>query len=98
MIDRAAPLVKALNAFDADEGHPPATLAALVPKYLAAIPTTGLEQYPEFGYNVGPEDPHHWRLSAKMESLGFRHMRYDPSHQYEIPVRELRDGWVMVDP
>lgn len=98
VIERGAPLVKAIHAFQADVGHPPTNLGALVPKYLPTIPTTGLDAFPSFEYHVGPDDPHWWRLSVSVESLGFRHMRYDPSRRYEIPVTELHDGWVMVTP
>jgi hypothetical protein len=71
---------------------------ALVPKYIAAIPSPGLDAAGRFEYSVAPDPPHRWRLNVKVGGFGFRHMRYDPSKQYEVPVMELRDGWVMVDP
>lgn len=98
VIDRAAPLVRAIHAYVADQGHPPPALGALVPKYLPGLPTTGLAAFPSFEYDVGPDDPHRWRLTVRLESLGFRHLRYDPRRQYEIPVTELHDGWVTVTP
>jgi hypothetical protein len=73
-------------------------LDSLVPKYLDAIPSTGLTTFPAFSYTVSSTEPQRWKLSVRMESLGFKHMRYDPSRQYEIPVTEIHDGWVMVAP
>jgi hypothetical protein len=73
-------------------------LEALVPKYLDAVPSTGLTSFPAFSYTVSSTEPQHWKLSVRMETLGFKHMRYDPSRQYEIPVTEIHDGWVMVAP
>jgi len=98
VIERGAPLVQAIRTYESDTGQPPPSLDALVPKYLPAVPTTGLEAFPEYGYTVDRERPHRWRLSVRMESLGFKHMHFDPSRQYEIPVTELRDGWVMITP
>jgi hypothetical protein len=97
IIERGAPLVKAIQAYEADTGKPPASLQVLVPRYLVAIPTTGLDASPDYRYDVNQE-PRRWRLSVRMEKLGFKHMRFDPSRQYEIPVAELSGGWVMVTP
>ena len=48
--DRAEVLVEAIKRFERTEGHPPDSLKDLVPKYLASVPKTGLESYPEFEY------------------------------------------------
>ena len=98
VIDRAAPLVRAIRAYESDAGRPPASLNALVPKYLAAVPTTGLDASPSYDYTVRPGRPPRWDLMVHVAGFGFKHMRYDPRREYEIPVTELRDGWVMIDP
>ncbi len=47
---RAAPLVAAIEAYTSEAGEPPASLAALSPKYLAVVPGTSLAAYPAFLY------------------------------------------------
>jgi hypothetical protein len=100
VINNGAPLVRAVRTYEADHKRAPASLEALVPRYLAAIPSTGLasDVSREYRYTVDDRPPYAWKLSVRMESLGFKHMRYDPSRRFELPVRELRDGWVMVTP
>lgn len=49
-VARAEPLVAAIRRFEAETGKPPLELTELVPKYLAAIPTPGLNSSPEFYY------------------------------------------------
>ncbi|HXF48942.1 MAG TPA: hypothetical protein VNL73_05910 [Verrucomicrobiae bacterium] len=48
--DHAEIVVDAIKRFERYEGHPPDSLKDLVPKYLAAIPKTSLQSYPEFEY------------------------------------------------
>jgi hypothetical protein len=50
--ERAEPLVQAINKYVADKSAPPATLDALVPEYLAAIPETGVPLSPQFEYGL----------------------------------------------
>ena len=98
-IERAKPLIASIEKYVAKEGGPPASLAALVPAYIEAIPRTGMSHQPHFSYHVGPQDPTSWRLSVDVKGGGmFRHMRYDPRRQFEIPVTDLKGGWVMLDP
>lgn len=54
--DHGAPLVAAIARYEADNGRPPAQLQALVPRYLATIPDTGLGAHPEWTYRVTPAD------------------------------------------
>jgi hypothetical protein len=100
VIDRSRPLIQAIQAYESAHGRAPDSLEALVPKFIPAVPTTGLELEGSrhFHYLVEDDPPHRWKLSVHMEALGFKHMRFDPSKRYEIPVSTLRDGWVMVTP
>ena len=97
VIDRGAPLIQAIQAYESLNGHPPASLHVLVPKYIREIPTTGLESFPKFDYDA-PAGSAPWLLSVRVRSLGFKHMRFDPSGRHPVPVTPLRDGWVMMDP
>ena len=98
IILNATPLIHAIVKYEADHGGPPQRLRLLVPKYIGEIPSTGVPGRDRYDYWYNSERPKRWALAVKMDGLGFRHMRYDPSREYEIPVTELRGGWVMVNP
>jgi hypothetical protein len=53
LVDRSRPLISAVRRFEAENKRPPASLAELVPKYLAAIPGTGMAAYPKYEYVTG---------------------------------------------
>jgi hypothetical protein len=53
LADRSRPLIAAIQRFDAEHRRPPASLAELVPAYLAAVPNTGMDAYPEYEYVSG---------------------------------------------
>jgi hypothetical protein len=65
-------LVHAIRAFEARNGHPPPTLAALVPAFLPAVPRTGLGSRPEFRYAIryGDGGRETWSLWARVPGLG----------------------------
>jgi hypothetical protein len=46
----AAPLIAAIDTYTHEVGEPPASFAVLVPKYIAAVPISGLAAYPTFSY------------------------------------------------
>jgi hypothetical protein len=98
VIDRSRSLIQAIGAYEAANGRPPISLTALVPKYLAIVPRTGLESFAsqEFDYHVQAEPPYRWRLTVRLEPFGFKHIVFDPSRRYDIAGSNLRDGWVMV--
>lgn len=50
-VTRAKPLIAAIERYKADEGHAPENLQALVPKYIARVPQTGMVSYPDFRYS-----------------------------------------------
>jgi hypothetical protein len=51
----AMPLVAGIEAFERHEGRAPSGLAELVPRYLPAIPSTGMSGYPEWDYISEPD-------------------------------------------
>jgi hypothetical protein len=51
---RAGPLVGAIAAYSVSAGHPPETLADLVPDYIDSIPMTGVEKCARFDYRLLP--------------------------------------------
>ena len=68
----AAPLVRAIGAYEARHGRAPETLEALIPDFLAALPATGIPAAPAWQYQafpvlsgVGP-----WWLSARLGLIG----------------------------
>ena len=83
--DRAAPLVQAINDFEASNGLPPDSLEELVPRYLKEIPFTGLAAYPEFDYSCGKrEGTVTWDLSvsATVGFMAYDVFKYDPNSEY----------------
>jgi hypothetical protein len=100
IIANAAPIIRAIEAYVSDVGDPPDDLSDLVPKYLAAIPSTGVDAYPAYSYVRREDNPKNWILSVHVPSIGLslKNMSYSSSGRYPIPVTPIRDGWVMVDP
>jgi hypothetical protein len=97
VIAKGKPISAAIRAYEADIGRPPRRLGALVPKYIAEIPRTGLGDFPQYDYLLH-DDARRWSPSVRMGHLGFKHMSFAPEPAYPIPVTPMRDGWVMVDP
>ena len=50
IVSRGGKLVTAIKQYQLKQGTPPATLAALVPDYLPAIPGTGVGAYPHYEF------------------------------------------------
>lgn len=59
LAERSRVLVEAVRRYDADHGRPPASLEALVPRYLPEVPSTGMPAYPEYEYSAGYA-PYDW--------------------------------------
>ncbi len=49
---RSKPLVAAITQFTQDTGSPPTALQDLIPRYLPAIPATGMPAYPNYDYST----------------------------------------------
>ena len=63
---RSRPLVASLHRYEVDHGRPAESLDQLVPKYLPAVPGTGIAAYPEYKYTAAPKrnskSPAAWEL------------------------------------
>jgi len=52
---RAAPMIRAIETYKTHNGRYPDRLHSLVPKYLQAIPETGMGGYPRYGYSTNKD-------------------------------------------
>ena len=90
---RAEPLIIAIHRFEREHGNPPPNLAALVPDYLAAVPTPGIPTSREYYYRrPAPEDDlegNLWMLDVNppILGIGFDRFIYLPKQNYP------REGW-----
>jgi hypothetical protein len=53
---RSRSLITAIRQFEVDHGAPPTDLGELVPRYLPAIPDTGVARFPAYEYKVLSKD------------------------------------------
>ena len=60
LAERSRPLISAVRRFEVDHERPPASLDELIPKYLVAIPNTGMAAYPEYEYVTGDKALEHY--------------------------------------
>ena len=82
VVHRAAPLVDALDRYQADHGHAAPTLDSLVPRYLPAVPTTGWPRSPHFAYEAYGE-----RVTWRCADLKLLRVRFEtPSPRSETYV------------
>lgn len=86
---RSKPLIAAIVQYEKDTGSPPPSLASLVPKYLPAVPSTGMMAYPEYHYKTGGTTStvyggNQWVLVVDTPSGGinFDEMLYFPNQIY----------------
>lgn len=85
---RTIPLIVAIENYRFDNGAPPATLTALVPRYIAAIPPTGMTAYPEFYYYSTAKRPegatfHSYEVGVQTPfGLSFDRFYYWPEADY----------------
>jgi len=59
LAERSTPLIQAIRSYEARHSTPPPELAALVPEFLPAIPSTGMAAYPRYEYHVGEKAAHY---------------------------------------
>jgi len=55
LANRTAPLISAIDAYDARYGHPPDSLSALIPEFIPHVPSTGMAAYPTYEYASAAE-------------------------------------------
>ena len=94
MAERGRPLVDAIKRYEAANGAPPPGESAIIPKYLAAMPATGLAGPWRFSYL--PQVPGHggaWVIEAPtpMPVMSFDALYYTPTGDYEWLEAS---GWV----
>ncbi|MFT5081644.1 MAG: hypothetical protein ACI84E_002310, partial [Planctomycetota bacterium] len=72
LADRLAPLVEAIKSYEDAVGYAPPNLGALTPKYIAKIPQTQLQVYPDLDYRKRPtgKGDNAWMLIVPT-SIGF---------------------------
>jgi hypothetical protein len=107
LAERSEPLVRAVDAHQRKYGKPPESLDQLVPKFLAAVPSTGMAAYPEYIYVTGTEarerfDDNPWALYVHTPSGGINFDMFlylprqnYPMHGYGGWLERLRD-WAYV--
>lgn len=85
----AMPLVHALESFVEREHRTPQNLAELIPRYVLAVPSTGMGGYSEWEYVTGPQarelyDGNPWVLLVKTGGPGFNFdtLMYFPNQDY----------------
>lgn len=92
MAERTKPLIAAIRKFEKEEGRAPAELKELVPKYIAAVPSTGIGAYPEYRYEKLEKDSDPWelRVDCSRGPLNWDEFYYRPSEKYG----KRYGGWV----
>jgi hypothetical protein len=101
---RAAPLIAAIRAYERENQHPPKTLEELVPRHIAALPSTGFGGHREWSYVVGPftgspnaerYGANAWALSVYVVTrpVGSHQFLYLPDQRYPSPSIRYGD-WV----
>lgn len=95
---RSESLIQAIDAFQREHSAPPRSLDKLVPKYLPAVPTTGMMAYPDYVYHTGDEAQEHylgnpWALTVDTPSGGinFDMLLYLPNGNYP---KQGYGGWL----
>ena len=92
MAERSKPLIAAIKRFEIEKGSAPQGLEELVPKYISAIPATGIGAYPEYRYQRLENDVDTWelRVDCGVGLLNWDEFFYRPSKKYGKRV----GGWV----
>jgi hypothetical protein len=88
----SAPLVQAIRAYARDQGVPPPSLQALVPRYVEQLPETGYRPNPRFSLSRGPGPE--WTLEVPttnwmFEVDTFQYYSRDPRWRL-VPANEVR--------
>ena len=91
IVSRGRPLVAAIKQYQLKQGTPPATLAALVPDYLPAIPGTGVNAYPRYEFITNNSPAKYggdkWVLTVDVstDDLTREELVYYPDQNYPSP-------------
>jgi len=84
---RSAGLVEAIRSYESQNGTPPPDLASLVPDFIAAIPSPGLADDPEYDYSTGESTKssyqgNPWVLIVSPPAINFDTLLYFPLQNY----------------
>lgn len=88
IVQRGMPIVDAIKKYIIEQGHPPATLEDLVPRYLPEIPTTGVPTGSEYMYEVAKKEksfygnPWMLRMVPPQGGFSFEELLYLPLEDY----------------
>ena len=93
---RSKPLVKAIEQFNKDNNHPPKDLNELCPKYISQIPSTGMNAYPTYQYEVNTSktdwEGNPWVLYINTPNgmINFDRFIYLPNQNYPESIQGER--------
>jgi hypothetical protein len=84
--DRSMSLVRAIENYRRRFGHPPGNLTELVPAFLPAVPTTGMDVFSDYTY--APEsgacsEKNRWSLVISMPDFDIAYFVYCPLQDYD---------------
>lgn len=102
LADRSAPLVAALHAYERVHREPVPNLRALVPTFLATVPTTGVPDAPNYTYSLSNSAGRRpWRLGVDLGGFfDFDDFEYVPA-QEPVPLGSRGDArfgdWLLND-
>ena len=98
LVERSKPLTDAIDKFAEAENRLPTQLSDLVPKYISAIPKTGMGAFPDFKIHR-PDDPgikfiavDRWYLYIDLSQYmgSFLELRYRPDGNYTTQQTGLK--------
>lgn len=92
---RSVPVIEAVRAFEHDTGAPPASLDALVPRYLPSLPSTGDWYLDDFGYWTSG-GAFGFRIECSAGALNWDQFYWPPDWppgESPPPWIELIEGW-----
>jgi hypothetical protein len=91
---RSRPLIVAIRDFEQRQGHPPASLDALVPEFIPSVPMTGMGAYPRYLYRLGSTNdlgnPWVLAVSTPPGGINFDQFLYLPLTNYP---KHAFGGW-----
>lgn len=91
---RAAPVIAAIENYHHNHTRYPAALSALVPRYLSAVPTTGMVSYPDYVYSLADENMRFRGYELKIHTstgfLNFDEFFYWPRQNYPTTINNER--------
>ncbi len=95
LADRSSALVEAIKRYERDTSGPPATLADLLPRYLAEVPHTGMAAHPDYEYATASEfcsAANAWSVFViAAESFNYDVFMYCPEQDYPAQFEAIGD-------